>query len=509
MITSFAQDIYQMLCQKYPNQNIYVIGDQHFFHSNIIQYTRNQFSDVLEMNQYIIQKHNAVVQKEDIVILLGDFCFKNDYMKDALSQMNGHKYFILGNHDSVDLIKRYPNLGLEGVFLNPIKIENAYLSHEPLMHDQRSDLQFQLIVNEFQKYADKVNYHGHIHYDDAPSSRYQNATCEVLNYQPICIGKTKEQNNKDVPLFINSPYFDAIVTEIATKHHIQPQLLLSDYLYATVLETPILDHYLIQGSYGLLKKYNFLSKMSDLDIAFLYNPSISKKKHYEQFKKSMDSVFENLKAIDGINLRFIKRYVSLRILETLYTSKTPYFASCIVDANLITFDSYRKTDFMTLKESSLIQKYLQRKHSSMIQEYHFPEFTSQFLTPEGDIANLLLQIFYQQGFEDKKIEALKRMKYVYKTVFADKPMHAFSDIFIRFFLKNIAFLHTTCRFDEIEHIQNQVPDFTLFQNTMPADFNEQIHEINHPYSDFMEVRDAIASTHINQVYEKCKELVKK
>ena len=157
MAVSYANDIYQMLCQKHPNRNIYIIGDQHFFHNNIIQYTRHQFLNVLEMNQYILKKHNEVVGTEDVVLLLGDFCFKNDSIKNILAEMNGYKYLILGNHDSMDLVKRYPNLGLEGVYVMPIKIGDMYLSHEPLMYGERNDLHFKLIVDEFKKT-------GHINY---------------------------------------------------------------------------------------------------------------------------------------------------------------------------------------------------------------------------------------------------------------------------------------------------------------------------------------------------------
>ncbi len=178
-VDSLCQDIYNLLCQKYHDTNIYCIGDQHFFHSNIINYTRFNFSSVEEMNEYIIRTHNATISDNDIVIFLGDFCFKNVFIKDILDKMRGHKYLILGNHDSNDLIKHYFTLGFEGVFVNPIKIGNIYLSHEPLVTQERADMQFNLIVNEFLNCMDAQNYHGHIHIADSTfSSKYHNATCE-------------------------------------------------------------------------------------------------------------------------------------------------------------------------------------------------------------------------------------------------------------------------------------------------------------------------------------------
>ena len=68
MLISFCQDIYPMLCKKFPNRKIYLISDHHFYHDKIIKYSRNQ---------YIIDSHNEIVNEDDIVIFLGDFCFNN------------------------------------------------------------------------------------------------------------------------------------------------------------------------------------------------------------------------------------------------------------------------------------------------------------------------------------------------------------------------------------------------------------------------------------------------
>lgn len=132
MLNSFCQDIYPTLCKKFPNRNIYLISDYHFYHDKIIQYSRNLFSNVLQMNQYIIDSHNEIVNDEDIVIFLGDFCFNNGETSSILNKLNGHKFLILGNHDSEKLLKKYPTLGFEGVFASPVRLQGDYLSHEPL-----------------------------------------------------------------------------------------------------------------------------------------------------------------------------------------------------------------------------------------------------------------------------------------------------------------------------------------------------------------------------------------
>ena len=81
---------------------IYVSSDHHFAHGNIIRYTKRPFQSLYYMNTELIRRWNEVIQPEDTVIHLGDFCFnkkehKHDYWE---KQLNGKIIFIQGNHDS-------------------------------------------------------------------------------------------------------------------------------------------------------------------------------------------------------------------------------------------------------------------------------------------------------------------------------------------------------------------------------------------------------------------------
>jgi len=88
---------------------LFFTSDTHFFHYNIIKYCDRPFATVLEMNQTLIDEWNAVVSPDDTIFHLGDFsmCPKSSVVE-ILSQLNGHKHLITGNHDgqrveSVDL----------------------------------------------------------------------------------------------------------------------------------------------------------------------------------------------------------------------------------------------------------------------------------------------------------------------------------------------------------------------------------------------------------------------
>ncbi len=293
---TFCQDIYDMLCKKHPNSNIYVIGDHHLFHRNIIEYTRPEFQSIDEMNEHIINAHNRTIGSNDVVIFLGDFSLKNSEIGKSCAKMKGHKYLILGNHDPKNLEKKYHSLGLEGIYTTPIRIGNQFLSHEPLIKGQKEDLTFQGILREFDSCESAINYHGHFHIKgNNLSSSHTNATCEAQGYTPMLIGKTlSKQSTDEKPLFINSDQFVSACEFIKKSYGLEAKLLLNDYIYSMMLEslTKHRKQHLIQGSFGLYKKYGYASSFSDLDISCIYNPANSKKKNQNMLKVISDEMYE-------------------------------------------------------------------------------------------------------------------------------------------------------------------------------------------------------------------------
>ena len=69
---------------------IFVTGDQHFDHANILRYCHRDFKDVDVMNAWLIDEWNRVVHKFDTVYHLGDFLFGNiERANDLFAQLNG------------------------------------------------------------------------------------------------------------------------------------------------------------------------------------------------------------------------------------------------------------------------------------------------------------------------------------------------------------------------------------------------------------------------------------
>ena len=79
----------------------YYIADLHFFHGALNdKMDRRGFASVEEMNEYMIEKGNKKVRKNDDVVIIGDLSWGNVQETNALLQrLKGKLYLVCGNHD--------------------------------------------------------------------------------------------------------------------------------------------------------------------------------------------------------------------------------------------------------------------------------------------------------------------------------------------------------------------------------------------------------------------------
>lgn len=160
------------------SSKIYVISDTHFRHKNMALY--RCFSSVEEHDQYIIDKWNSVVNKKDIVYLLGDCTMEKATNYEILSKLNGIKKVVMGNHDKGNHVKKL--LEYVSSVQSSVKIKGCILSHIPIH------------TMEMRRYT--KNIHGHLHskfvrkfFGVIRDKRYINVSCEVIGYTPIELNK--------------------------------------------------------------------------------------------------------------------------------------------------------------------------------------------------------------------------------------------------------------------------------------------------------------------------------
>lgn len=87
--------------QEQSNKQFY-ISDWHYGHANVIAFDNRPFKSLLEMDEALVDRWNAVVSPGDIVYVLGDmfWCKAQDAIP-ILRSLKGQKFLIKGNHDRV------------------------------------------------------------------------------------------------------------------------------------------------------------------------------------------------------------------------------------------------------------------------------------------------------------------------------------------------------------------------------------------------------------------------
>ncbi len=167
---------------------IYFISDTHFYHENVIKYSKRPFNSIEDMNNYIVKKWNEVVSPNDTVYHLGDFSLGSDNEnKEIFNRLNGNIILVRGNHDEKSA-KYYENIGFIVLTHAPIVIDKykIVLSHKP--------------VPDGKIPIDYINIHGHIHnkkLNDEYDSRFYsgdkhiNVSVDVTNYKPVSLDEIK------------------------------------------------------------------------------------------------------------------------------------------------------------------------------------------------------------------------------------------------------------------------------------------------------------------------------
>jgi len=132
--------------------NVWLTADHHFGHANIIKYSARPFTNVKEMNEFLIERWNELVSPNDKVFVLGDFSFSNP--ENYLRRLKGKKILIKGNHDP-------PGIGPESLEIS-YERGKFVLSHYPLN------------VAEW-------NVHGHVHNNKLKEYPFLNRQTKKIN----------------------------------------------------------------------------------------------------------------------------------------------------------------------------------------------------------------------------------------------------------------------------------------------------------------------------------------
>lgn len=152
---------------------IHFTADLHLGHARIIEFSNRPFGSVEEMDEVLIENWNKTVRPNDVVWLVGDFCYWKANPREYWDRLNGQKHLIWGNHDE-DHKPVLAELARWSGDVRRVKAcgEAFWLSHYPHRAWRNS-------------HHGVYHLYGHTHGDFAPYRRSMDVGVDAIGYKPI------------------------------------------------------------------------------------------------------------------------------------------------------------------------------------------------------------------------------------------------------------------------------------------------------------------------------------
>jgi len=186
--------LWHFIRRLFAKKHLYLVGDTHFDHENIIRYVGRPFQNVEEMNRTLIARWNSIVLPSDTVCFLGDMSFGRGSrpLRYWMNKLHGRIKIIKGGHDPDD----------ESLEM----LEFCELSHKRyrflLIHSPDPDDPDQT-ERQKRKLEDWHGWiiHGHKHNNDVENYPFINGerktinvSVELIDYRPLSIDRLMSLN---------------------------------------------------------------------------------------------------------------------------------------------------------------------------------------------------------------------------------------------------------------------------------------------------------------------------
>jgi len=197
-----------------------IIADTHFCHTNLLKHEpkrieKMQMEGYKNFDNFLVDRLNLEINKNDNVLHLGDVAFKDGYK--YAKKLNGNFTLIIGNHDKKIHIDFYKSIGWKVIediqievdhninnqlkrfnpnilaktacLIKDINNKRILFSHYPIFNDNPYDEKYKPITEilEFLFYSLNcdINIHGHTHSYQINNNRCINACLEVNDFKPL------------------------------------------------------------------------------------------------------------------------------------------------------------------------------------------------------------------------------------------------------------------------------------------------------------------------------------
>lgn len=184
----------QLVRRIFGRRHLYLIGDTHFDHGNIIRYTDRPFQNVEAMNTALVAGWNATVLPGDTVYFLGDWSFGRGSRPHRywIGRLQGRIKSIKGSHDPDDR-----SLAMSDFHELSHKGYRFLLIHNPDRDDPKQTESQKRKLEDWHGWI----IHGHKHSNDLKDypfingeQKTINVSVELIGYRPLSIERLLSLN---------------------------------------------------------------------------------------------------------------------------------------------------------------------------------------------------------------------------------------------------------------------------------------------------------------------------
>lgn len=144
----------------------FFVGDEHYFHKNIIRFSNRPYVDLEEMHEDFIKRHNSVVKSSDTVVHAGDTSFGTKAQTGKIiERLNGNHIFLAGCHD------RWLRKSAPARYIKRINNIIVHVEHYPMR-------------SWFASFHGSINLHAHCHGKMEPLNRQWDVGVDNNDYYP-------------------------------------------------------------------------------------------------------------------------------------------------------------------------------------------------------------------------------------------------------------------------------------------------------------------------------------
>ena len=175
--------------------NIYFTANQQFGRYGAIKEYNRPFTDVASMNTTLINNWNSIIQKEDLVFVLGNFAWDPETAENVINQLNGTIILLPGEYDKAtkELVNSVKvDLRIKKVGFDLLEDKKLCFSYWPLTEWPKKEQNWPLILG----YPNK-------RYKSNHKLNRINVTCDFWDYKPILVERIVALYNEPDVVNIN------------------------------------------------------------------------------------------------------------------------------------------------------------------------------------------------------------------------------------------------------------------------------------------------------------------